>query len=163
MATRRKKPKVTEKILPITESKYKLNFKHFDLTDKQKFFLQKAFDEKTKIMFIAGPAGCSKTFMSVYSALRLFNDDNDLDIFYVRTIVESADRGLGHLPGDVEEKFHPFMMPLTDKMQEILASDQIKMLTEEKIISAAPVNYLRGANWSNKLIIADESQNFTLK
>jgi len=163
MANRRKKPKVAEKILPIIESKYKLNFKHFDLTDKQKDFLQKAFDEKTKIMFIAGPAGCSKTFMSVYSALRLFNEDNDLDIFYVRTIVESADRGLGHLPGDVEEKFHPFMMPLTDKMQEILASDQIKMLTEEKIISAAPVNYLRGANWSNKLIIADESQNFTLK
>ena len=163
MATRSKKPKVTEKILPIKEIKYKLNFKHFDLTDKQKDFLQKAFDENTKIMFIAGPAGSSKTFMSVYSALRLFNDNNDLDIFYVRTIVESADRGLGHLPGDVEEKFHPFMMPLTDKMQEILASDQIKMLTEEKIISAAPVNYLRGANWSNKLIIADESQNFTLK
>jgi len=163
MATRRKKPKVTEKILPIAESKYKLNFKHFDLTDKQKDFLRKAFDEKTKIMFIAGPAGCSKTFMSVYSALRLFHENNDLDIFYVRTIVESADRGLGHLPGDVDEKFHPFMMPLTDKMQEILASDQIKMLTEEKIISAAPVNYLRGANWFNKLIIADESQNFTLK
>ena len=163
MATRRKKPKVTEKVLPLEENKYKLNFKHFDLTDKQKDFLQKAFDEKTKIMFIAGPAGSTKTFMSVYSALRLFNENNDLDIFYVRTIVESADRGLGHLPGDVEEKFHPFMMPLTDKMQEILASDQIKMLTDEKIISAAPVNYLRGANWCNKLIIADESQNFTLK
>jgi phosphate starvation-inducible PhoH-like protein len=163
MATRRKKPKVTEKILPLEENKYKLNFKHFDLTGKQKDFLHKAFDEKTKIMFIAGPAGSTKTFMSVYSALRLFNDNNDLDIFYVRTIVESADRGLGHLPGDVGEKFHPFMMPLTDKMQEILSSDQIKMLTDEKIISAAPVNYLRGASWSNKLVIADESQNFTLK
>jgi len=163
MATRRKKPKATEKVLPIPESKYKLNFKQFDLTPKQKNFLKKAFDPETKIMFIAGPAGCSKTFMSVYSALRIFNEDNEYDIFYVRTIVESADRGLGHLPGDVEEKFHPFMMPLTDKMQEILSNDQIKILTEEKIISAAPVNYLRGANWFNKLIIADESQNFTLK
>jgi phosphate starvation-inducible PhoH-like protein len=163
MAARRKKPKVTEKVLPLIENKYRLNFKQFDLTVKQKKFLQKAFDAETKIMFIAGPAGCSKTFMSVYSALRLFNENNDYDIFYVRTIVESADRGLGHLPGDVEEKFHPFMMPLTDKMQEILTNDQIKMLTEEKIISAAPVNYLRGANWANKLIIADESQNFTLK
>ena len=60
MASRRKKPKETDKILPIAESKYKLNFKHFDLTCKQKDFLHKAFDEKTKIMFIAGPAGCSK-------------------------------------------------------------------------------------------------------
>ena len=163
MAGRRKKPKVTEKILPIPQSKYKLNFKPFELTDKQKDFLKKAFDPTTKIMFVAGPAGSSKTFMAVYSALRLFNERNDYDIFYVRTIVESADRGLGHLPGDVEEKFHPFMMPLNDKMEEILSSDQVKMLTEEKIISAAPVNYLRGAHWGDKLIISDESQNFTLK
>ena len=40
MATRRKKPKVTEKILPIPESKYKLNLKHFNITDKQKDFLK---------------------------------------------------------------------------------------------------------------------------
>jgi phosphate starvation-inducible PhoH-like protein len=163
MAARRKKPKTTEKFLPNIESKYKLHFKQFDLTEKQKDFLKKAFDPQTRIMFISGPAGCSKTFMSVYSALRLFNEENEYDIFYVRTIVESAERGLGHLPGDVEEKFNPFMMPLNDKMQEILTTDQIKMLTDEHIISAAPVNYLRGANWANKLIIADESQNFTLK
>ena len=34
---------------------------------------------------------------------------------------------------------------------------------EEKIIQCAPINYLRGASWDNKLIIADESQNFTRK
>ena len=39
MATRRKKPKVTEKFLPIIESKYKLNFKHFNLTDKQGWYV----------------------------------------------------------------------------------------------------------------------------
>ena len=65
MAGRRKKPKVTEKILPIPQSKYKLNFKPFELTDKQKDFLKKAFDPTTKIMFVAGPAGSSKTFMAV--------------------------------------------------------------------------------------------------
>ena len=26
-----------------------------------------------------------------------------------------------------------------------------------------PINYLRGSNWTNKIIIADESQNFTAK
>ena len=26
-----------------------------------------------------------------------------------------------------------------------------------------PINFLRGANWINKIIIADESQNFTFK
>ena len=37
------------------------------------------------------------------------------------------------------------------------------MLIEENIIQCAPINYLRGASWANKLIIADESQNFTRK
>ena len=26
-----------------------------------------------------------------------------------------------------------------------------------------PINFLRGANWNNKLIVADEAQNFTFK
>jgi phosphate starvation-inducible PhoH-like protein len=85
------------------------------------------------------------------------------DLFYVRTIAESADRNLGSLPGDVNEKFNPFMMPMQDKLSELLEPGQIKMLLDEKIIQCAPINFLRGASWSNKLIIADESQNFTRK
>jgi phosphate starvation-inducible PhoH-like protein len=85
------------------------------------------------------------------------------DLFYVRTIAESADRNLGSLPGDIDEKFNPFMMPMQDKLSELLEPDQIKMLLDEKIIQCAPINFLRGASWPNKLIIADESQNFTRK
>jgi len=36
-------------------------------------------------------------------------------------------------------------------------------LEQKKIINALPVNYLRGANWIDRIIIADESQNFTFK
>ena len=85
------------------------------------------------------------------------------DLFYVRTIAESGERNLGSLPGDVDEKFHPFMMPLQDKLTELLSKEQIKMLVEEGIVQCAPINYLRGASWDNKLVIADESQNFTRK
>ena len=85
------------------------------------------------------------------------------DVFYVRTIAESGEKNLGSLPGDVNEKFHPFMMPLQDKLEELLEKEQIKMLIDENIIQCAPINYLRGASWANKLIIADESQNFTRK
>jgi phosphate starvation-inducible PhoH-like protein len=30
-------------------------------------------------------------------------------------------------------------------------------------VNAIPINFLRGANWENKLIVADEAQNFTFK
>jgi len=43
----------------------KLNIRNFNLTDKQKSFAQIAFDKNTKIIFINGPAGSSKTFLAV--------------------------------------------------------------------------------------------------
>ena len=145
------------------DNKYKLLLNNFELTKKQKEFLKIAFDEGTKIIFVSGPAGSSKTFISIYAALQLFNMNMERDIFYVRTIAESGEKNLGSLPGDVNEKFHPFMMPLLDKLAELLRPDQIKLMLEENIIQCAPINYLRGASWANKLVIADESQNFTRK
>jgi phosphate starvation-inducible PhoH-like protein len=145
------------------DNKYKLFLNNFELTAKQKEFLKIAFDEDTKIIFVSGPAGSSKTFISIYAALQLFNMNMERDIFYVRTIAESGEKNLGSLPGDVNEKFHPFMMPLMDKLTELMRPDQIKLMLEENIIQCAPINYLRGASWANKLVIADESQNFTKK
>ena len=161
--SRRKKSSASEKIISLNENKYKLYLKNFDLTEKQKLFLKIAFDKNTKMIFVSGPAGSSKTFVSIYAALQLFNMNMNQDVFYVRTIAESGEKNLGSLPGDVNEKFHPFMMPLQDKLEELLEKEQIKMLIEENIIQCAPINYLRGASWANKLIIADESQNFTRK
>ena len=48
----------------------KLYIKHKKFTAKQNEFLDIAFDQQTKIMFISGPAGSTKTFMSVMRALR---------------------------------------------------------------------------------------------
>ena len=56
------------------------------LTPKQKKFLDLALNPNMKIMFVAGPAGSSKTYMAVYSALRRLVVDHDLDLLYVRTI-----------------------------------------------------------------------------
>jgi phosphate starvation-inducible PhoH-like protein len=90
-------------------------------------------------------------------------EKKEKDLIYIRSIVESADKGLGSLPGDIAEKFDPFLMPLYDKLEEIIHAGDIVFLKNEEKISAAPINFLRGASWNNKLIIADEAQNFTFK
>ena len=135
------------------------------LTPKQKKFLDLALNPNMKIMFVAGPAGSSKTYMAVYSALRRLVVDHDLDLLYVRTIIECADKGLGALPGDIEEKFNPYMAPLEDKLYEILPkmSTTKRELFEKGRIDAMPINFLRGASWSNKTVILDEAQNATFK
>lgn len=135
------------------------------LDAKQKRFLEKSLSPETKIMFINGPAGTSKTYMSIYSALRLLSAQEELDLIYVRTVIESADKGLGALPGDLQEKFNPYIVPLMDKLDEMLPKNTtIKTdLLNKNRVSAFPVNFLRGASWKDKVIVADEAQNFTFK
>ena len=116
-------------------------------------------------MFVSGPAGSTKTYMAVYAALRHLSAEEDLDLLYVRTVIESADKGLGALPGDIEEKFNPYMMPLEDKLTEMLPKTntaKAEMLDSGRI-QAMPINYLRGASWKDKIVVADEAQNFTFK
>jgi len=141
----------------------KLNIRNFNLTDKQKSFAQIAFDKNTKIIFINGPAGSSKTFLAVYCALHMLNMNPRSELKYIRTIAESGERALGSLPGTVDEKFNPFMMPLYDKLDELLPLPQSKYLETNGFIEALPINFLRGATWNDKIIIADESQNYSTK
>jgi len=95
--------------------------------------------------------------------MSLLSKNKDLDLLYVRTVIESADKGLGALPGDIEEKFNPYMSPLLDKLEEMIPHSEIHDLMKSQRISAVPINYLRGASWRNKIVIADEAQNFTFQ
>lgn len=135
----------------------------YNLSDKQKEFVELALDPQVKIMLINGPAGSTKTYMAIYAALRLLSSSNSADLLYARTIVESADRNMGFLPGNADEKFNPYMLPLLDKLEEFLKPQDCHRLFKEKRIEALPVNFLRGANWINKIVVADEAQNFTFK
>ena len=137
--------------------------KNHRLTEKQKSFVETALHADTRIMLINGPAGSSKTYMSIYAALRLLAQDKELELLYVRTIIESAERNMGILPGNADEKFNPYMLPLQDKLEELLKVSDYQRLFQEQRISAIPINYLRGANWRNKIVVADEAQNFTFK
>lgn len=151
--------------LQIGQLKSKITVKSIGLTEKQKSLVRLGLDDNNKVIFITGPAGSTKTFMAVYCALKKLKQNDELDLMYVRTVIESADKGLGALPGDIDEKFNPYMAPLDDKLRELLpsATGIRQELINSKRAQAMPVNFLRGASWNNKIVIADEAQNFTYK
>ena len=155
--------KKTKVEIPQLKLTFKVN--NLRLTDKQKVFLALALKSDTNIMFVSGPAGSTKTYMAVYSALRHLSANDELDMFYVRTIIESGEKGLGALPGNVEEKINPYMAPLEDKLIEMLPQNKTtrRDLVDSGRIQAMPINYLRGASWKDKVVVADEAQNFTFK
>jgi phosphate starvation-inducible PhoH-like protein len=150
--------------LEFKQLNHKLRFKErkFNFTENQVDFLKTALNPDCKLLFLAGPAGTAKTYMAVYSALQVMIDsDLEKDILYIRSIAESAQRSMGALPGSLDEKFAVFATPFYDKLDEMLNVTDIKLLREKNMFSCIPVNYVRGANWNDAVVILDEAQNFS--
>jgi phosphate starvation-inducible PhoH-like protein len=134
-----------------------------DLTENQQKLIDLILDKKTKMVFVSGPAGTSKTFLAVYAGLLLLQKRSMSDILYIRSIAESASKSLGSLPGEMDDKLSPFLMPLRDKLDELLPRPDVDKLLKEKRVEALPIGYLRGASFNARFIISDESQNLDRK
>lgn len=139
-----------------------LNFKvdqKFHFNEHHKAFVDKAFLDDTHIIFCDGPAGSSKTYCATYVALSMLREKKIDEIIYIRSIVESATRKLGSLPGEVDDKFKPWSIPLIEKCDELVGKQVTNVLFENEYLKCTPVNFLRGATFANSVVIVDEAQN----
>jgi len=143
--------------------KHELSIFERELTEKQKEFVNIALNKDTKMVFVSGPAGTSKTYITIYSALKLLNQKKVSDLLYIRSAVESADSKIGFLPGEADEKMAPYIQPLLEKLAELLPKRDIEILQKENRLDSIPLGFLRGLNWNAKCIVADEAQNMTVK
>lgn len=141
----------------------KLKITHKKFTESQNKFLDIALNEKTQLMFVNGPAGCSKTYLSIYCGLTQLNNQVIEELVYIRNAVESSDHKLGFLPGAQDDKMAPYLEPLKDKLEEFLNIVDIKYLQQDERIYGVPVGFLRGASFTEKFVIVDEAQNMTEK
>ena len=140
------------------------NFKivqKYKLTDTHNSLVELGYRDKTKMLFIDGPAGTAKTYCASLLALNLLKSHRMGEIVYIRSIVESASKSMGALPGEVDDKFLPWTLPLMEKMNELLSSSEVKHLFDRDIIRAVPVNYVRGLTFTDAVVIVDEAQNLT--
>ena len=99
---------------PYVAQREKINFdlriRELPWTEKQKKIIELFLDKHTKLMILKGPAGTSKTMLSMYLGLTLLNQKKVSDIVLVRSAVESSDSKLGYLPGDLTEKIQVYLM-----------------------------------------------------
>lgn len=137
--------------------------REFRFSEKQETILKTMLDKDTKMVFLSGVAGSSKSYLSLYAALHLLNGGAGNQIIYIRSLVESSSKSMGYLPGGENEKFQPYMLPLLEKGEEIVQDKCFQSLVDGHRIVAMPINFLRGASWKDKIIIVDESQNLDKK
>lgn len=138
---------------------------HIELNKKQREYRKIITDENTRVVFLNGLAGTSKTFLSLYCALDLYNknSDSNFEIIYLRTVVESASRSLGFLKGTEENKLAPYLEPMEGILGELLNSNERAQLNNKNVLQGMPVNFLRGCNFNNSVVILDEANNATFK
>lgn len=115
-----------------------------------------------KITVLTGVAGTSKSFTAVYAALKLISSDNDFEAISVSRPMVTTEK-MGFLPGDVHEKFSPYLAPLAEFFNKFGDSGSLtykSLLTADKI-KERPIAFMRGATIENEILILDEAQNIT--
>jgi phosphate starvation-inducible PhoH-like protein len=127
-------------------------------TKNQQELVNLAF--KNDLVFAIGPAGTGKTYTAIALAVRALKNKEVKRIVLTRPAVEAGEN-LGFLPGDMKEKLDPYMMPLYDALRDMLTSEKLNELLENKIIEIAPLAFMRGRTLDKAFVILDEAQNAT--
>ena len=115
---------------------------------------------KNDILFAIGPAGTGKTYTAVALAVRALKNKEIKRIILTRPAVEAGEN-LGFLPGDLKEKVDPYLRPLYDALDDMIAPDKLKLYLENRTIEIAPLAFMRGRTLDNCYVILDEAQNST--
>jgi len=153
-----------EEIVDNSQNLKKINIQHrYTLNDVHQTFLELCVYEKTKMVFVSGAAGTAKTFLATLAALTMLIRGQVRKIVYIRSIAESAEKSIGALPGEVDEKFKPWSLPLLDKLHELVSPREANLLIESHYVQCIPVNFVRGLTFHNSVVIVDEAQNLTEK
>lgn len=112
------------------------------------------------ITFGIGSAGTGKTYVAAsYAASELFHRKVER-IILTRPNVETG-RGLGFLPGTLEEKYEPYLEPFHDVFTRSLGKGFYEYAIKSKTIEPRPLGFMRGATFDNCIVLADEMQNAT--
>jgi len=135
---------------------FDLNIREYPWTEKQQEIIDTALDEKADLTLIDGIWGSGKSLLSVYICLRLLQMKRISNILYIRNIVQSGSGTLGWLGGDLDTRLGPYMLPLKQKLDELLPQSQVNKLINDGYVQSQPVALLRGTSYNCYGIIIDE-------
>jgi len=172
MARRRNKNLSEEDYLEIQEFVYSKN------VEEDKFLTSMSVNYKCKnenqgkvrdsirnneITIVSGLPGTGKTFLACAEALKLIKSKPKFKkILLVKSVTQLKGEELGHLPGDIQEKFDPYMGSFVDNFEKIIGESLTSKLRELGLINIQPLAFVRGRSIDNTIIIVDEAQNISI-
>lgn len=133
---------------------------------EQAFAIDMLMDPSIKIISLVGRAGSGKTLMAIAAGLQqtigLRSDENYYDRLIVSRPVQPLGKDIGFLPGTMEEKMLPWLMPIQDNLKFLMGDrTNLEMYMDKGKIEVEALTYIRGRSIANAYIVIDEAQNLT--
>ncbi|MEK9770695.1 MAG: PhoH family protein, partial [Betaproteobacteria bacterium] len=133
---------------------------------EQAFAIDMLMDPEIKIVSLVGRAGSGKTLMAIAAGLQqtigLRSENNHYNRLIVSRPVQPLGKDIGYLPGTMEEKMLPWLMPIQDNLKFLMGDrTSLEMYMEKGKIELEALTYIRGRSIANAFIIIDEAQNLT--
>ena len=116
---------------------------------------------RNDVSFCIGPAGCGKTYLATYYALKNLAQGKYENMIITKPLVEVDGEKLGFLPGDIDEKTAPYMMSLYYNMEQIIGKARLEVLKKSGVVKVIPLAYMRGLTITDSIVVLDEAQNAT--
>jgi len=113
-----------------------------------------------QIVIVTGRAGSGKSLVCAQAALD-FLKKKQIDCIYNTRAAIEVGKSLGYLPGNLGEKFDPYMEALVENLNKCCTNKrEIPDLVADGKIKAMPVQFIRGKTIDDMLIV-EEAQNLT--
>ena len=114
---------------------------------------------ENQIVIITGRAGCGKSLVSAQTSLDFLFKKEFEKINVTRATVEVG-HSLGFLPGNLGDKFNPYLEAFMENLSKCYDDGKIEQLVAEGKIALYPIQFIRGKTIEDVLVV-EEAQNLT--
>lgn len=125
----------------------------------QKKYVEYLRGENPYIVLGTGAAGTGKTFWATMIGLEKLESKEVSRVILTRPAIGIDNEQHGFLPGTIDSKMKPWVLPIYDSLYRKMEPSRIEQLIESKQLEIAPLAYMRGRTFEDAYIILDEAQN----
>lgn len=115
-------------------------------------------DDTVPIVVLTGKTGSGKTLLAIGAAMEKMQKDKYRKLILTRPMSQVGKRDLGILPGDIMEKFSPYLQNYINNIEQLTGCDDMGMFGEKYKVDLIPLQLIRGASWVGSFILGDEAQ-----